>query len=355
MLLPLIGGGLLGQPIGLGFVETGSMEPTIDAGDGFVAVPGLLSGEVEEGDVIVFEATNVQGGEVTTHRIVGETDHGYITQGDANPFSDQSQGEPPVTDGQILATALQIGTTVVVIPHLGTMVLFMSNILTSMSAVLSQLLGRPIPGGAAGLGYLFIGLGAVVLAVTILRGEDRTRRFRSRSRSRRGVLSRRRLVVLIVIVVSMPLVAGMAIPSGVHEYGIVSAERDSPASHVIEAGETSRDTHTVPNTGVVPTVVVTEPASEGIAVDRSVTHLGARTSADVTVEIEAPPETGYYYRHLAEYHYPIVLPPSLLIALHGIHPLVAGSAILATAAGIPALVAYLVLEPGRYRTRSRSR
>lgn len=331
------------------------MEPTIDAGDGFIAVPSSLSGEVEEGDVVVFEATNVQGGEVTTHRVVGETERGYITQGDANPFSDQSQGEPPITDGQILATALQIGTTVVVIPHLGTVALFMYSLLTSMSAVLSQLLGRPIPGGAAGMGYLFIGIGAVVLVVTILRGEDRTRHSRSRSRSRRGVLSRRHLVVLIVIVVSVPIVAGMVIPSGVHEYGIVSAERDSPASHVIQAGETTRDTHTLPNTGIVPTVVITEPASEGIAVDRSVTHLGTRSSADVTVEIEAPSETGYYYRHLAEYHYPVVLPPSLLITLHNIHPLVARSAVLGTAAGIPSLIAYAILEPGRYRTRSRSR
>jgi len=37
----LIVGQLLGQPILLGYVATGSMEPTMDAGDGFVSVPAL--------------------------------------------------------------------------------------------------------------------------------------------------------------------------------------------------------------------------------------------------------------------------------------------------------------------------
>lgn len=355
LLIPIIGGALLGQPVLVSFVETGSMEPTIDTNDGFIAVPSVLSGDIEEGEVIVFQATNVQGGELTTHRVVGETEQGYITQGDANPFTDQSRGEPPITDGQIIATALQIGGTVVVIPSLGTVVLFMSGILNSISAVLSQLLGRPIPQGTTGLGYLIVGASAIVLVVTILRGEDKTRRSRSRSRSRRGLLSRRLLILFIVTVVLLPIIGGMALPSGVQEYGIVSAERDSEAPHVIKAGETSQDTYTLPNTGFIPKLVFTEPASEGIAVDRSVTYLDARSSSEVIVEIEAPPETGYYYRHLAEYHYPIVLPPSLIIALHNIHPIVAGSAIVSTMAGISTLIPYLILEPGRYRVRSRER
>ena len=39
IVLALLLGQLLGQPILLGFVSTGSMEPTMNAGDGFVAVP----------------------------------------------------------------------------------------------------------------------------------------------------------------------------------------------------------------------------------------------------------------------------------------------------------------------------
>ncbi len=96
----LVVGQLLGQPILLGFVETGSMEPTIDTGDGFVAIPSELTDDPEPGDVIVFEATNIQGGGLTTHRVVEETSQGYVTRGDANPFTDQDSGEPHVRDAR---------------------------------------------------------------------------------------------------------------------------------------------------------------------------------------------------------------------------------------------------------------
>src|SRR6056297_1685104 len=116
----LVVGQLLGQPILLGYVATDSMEPTMDAGDGFVAVPSPLAGDVSEGDVVVFEAEQLHGGGLTTHRVVGETDRGYVTRGDANPFTDQDGGEPPVKRAQIVAHALQVNGEVVVIPNLGT-------------------------------------------------------------------------------------------------------------------------------------------------------------------------------------------------------------------------------------------
>lgn len=37
--LALIAGQLLGQPVLFSFVETGSMQPTLDPGDGFIAIP----------------------------------------------------------------------------------------------------------------------------------------------------------------------------------------------------------------------------------------------------------------------------------------------------------------------------
>ena len=52
----LLVGQLLGQPILLGYVATGSMEPTMDAGDGFIAIPSAVTGDVQEGDVVVFQA-----------------------------------------------------------------------------------------------------------------------------------------------------------------------------------------------------------------------------------------------------------------------------------------------------------
>ena len=49
-----IAGAALGRPVFLTYVETGSMEPTLEPGDGFVAIPAELAGPIDEGDVIVF-------------------------------------------------------------------------------------------------------------------------------------------------------------------------------------------------------------------------------------------------------------------------------------------------------------
>ncbi|MGM0605864.1 MAG: S26 family signal peptidase, partial [Halobacteriota archaeon] len=59
---------LLGQPVFV-FVETGSMAPTLEPSDGYVAVPMFFAGEIRERDVILFEAQELGGGELTTHRV----------------------------------------------------------------------------------------------------------------------------------------------------------------------------------------------------------------------------------------------------------------------------------------------
>jgi signal peptidase len=81
LLLGLFIGSILGQPVFVSYVETGSMSPTLDSGDGFVAVPTPFAGPIQKGDIIVFEAEKVQRGGLTTHRVVSETERGYITRG----------------------------------------------------------------------------------------------------------------------------------------------------------------------------------------------------------------------------------------------------------------------------------
>lgn len=72
-------------PTVLGFsqaiVISGSMEPTISAGD--VAVYRVAD-EYSVGDVVIFS----QGSEIITHRIIKIEDDGFTTQGDANNVAD---------------------------------------------------------------------------------------------------------------------------------------------------------------------------------------------------------------------------------------------------------------------------
>ncbi|MFC6875175.1 signal peptidase I [Halobellus marinus] len=154
IVLFLILGSVLGQPILLGYVETDSMSPTLEPGDGFIAVPVQIDSSVSTGDVIVFRAEELQGGGLTTHRVVDDTERGFITKGDANPFTDQSDEEPPVKRAQIVATAFQVNGHVVVIPSLGTAVEGIQSILSTVQRQLAILLDLSALAGTRGLAYL---------------------------------------------------------------------------------------------------------------------------------------------------------------------------------------------------------
>lgn len=180
----LAAGSVLGQPILLSYVETGSMEPTPEPGDGFVAIPAQLTGPPEEGDVVVFRAEEIQDGGLTTHRIVGETDRGYISRGDANPFTDQDNDEPPVKDAQIVAVAWAPGGEVFVVPHLGTTVQAVQGSLQWVQRNLAGALGTRALLGPQGLAYLLFGITTLYYLVGEYRsreGKDRGRRSRTRT------------------------------------------------------------------------------------------------------------------------------------------------------------------------------
>lgn len=88
----------------------GSMEPTINRGS---IVYVQETNEYGPGDVISFS----DGGQIVTHRIVTETEEGYITGGDAN----QAVDEEPVSESQI------IGEVILGVPSYGYFILYLSN------------------------------------------------------------------------------------------------------------------------------------------------------------------------------------------------------------------------------------
>lgn len=352
----LLVGQVLGVPVVVSYVETGSMEPTLDPGDGFVAIPAEVAGPVEEGDVITFEAREIQGGGLTTHRVVEVRDQGYVTRGDANPFTDQDSGEPLVTDGQVAAKALQVNGEVVTISHLGTAVMSLRGALDWAQVRLAGLFGTRAFLGTQGLAYLIFGFGALLLVVGFVRDLGRsTDRSRDRKRSREGIYDGQMVVVILTLFLVAVTAGTMVVASGTTEVGIVSAEFDSDRPDVIPQGETDTHTRTLGNEGLLPMVVVLEPASEGVAVNESVHHLERGERRNVSVAYSAPPETGHYLRSTSEYRYFGVLPTSTIHALHAVHPWVAfGVVTLVIVAPLVAVI-LLVFGTGRLRTRDRRR
>ena len=353
LLVALLAGQALGQPILLSFVETGSMEPTLEPGDGFVAIPAELAGEPQQGDVITFNAQELHGGGLTTHRVVDETDRGYITHGDANPATDQDGSEPPVQKAQIVAKAWQVNGNVVVIPHLGTAAMGLQSGVESLQHGLARMFGTSALLGTQGLAYLLAALSGIVYAVDLwlTRGPKRTVDDREFSRSRDTGVSMRLVVVGCVGLVLLSATAAMVAPAGTTEYGVVSAQFDSDRPTVIPSGETETVDYAVLNAGIIPTYVHLEGASEGATVEPDSLLVERRSQANATVSLTAPPETGYYPMYVQEYRYLAVLPGPVIADLYEIHPWVPIVAINAML-GIPIyLLGTVLLGRGSIRDR----
>ena len=353
VVVSLLLGQFLGQPVLLSFVETGSMEPTLNPGDGFVAVPVQLTGPPEEGDVIVFRAEEIQGGGLTTHRVVDKTDRGYITRGDANPFTDQDGGEPPVKEAQIVAEALQVGGHVVVIPHLGTVVGGVQTALGAAQRWLAATVGSRALLGTQGLAYLILGLSALAYVLDLLLAGGSDGRDRTRTRDRTGGLPTRLLLLGLALLVVTAATAAMVVPAGTQGFGIVSAEFDSESPTTIRTGESSTLDYRVPNAGLVPVHVYLAPASDGVAVDPGYVYVGGRSEATAHLTLSAPPETGYYRRFLAEHRYLAVLPKAVVDALYRVHPWLPVVVIDAMLGCSIYLLGAAFVGTGRIRRRSR--
>ena len=315
----LVVGQFLGQPVLLSYVETGSMQPALAPGDGFVAIPAGIAGGIGPGDVVTFDAQEIQGGGLTTHRVVEETERGYITRGDNNPFTDQDGGEPVVQDADVVAKALQVGGGVVVIPHLGTVAMGFQSALQSVQTWLAVTFGVRSFQGTQGLAYIVFGLSLVAYAVDwYLNAGSRDRETRDRSRD--DGTSVFAILGVLALVLMATATAAMVVPGGTQEYGVVSAEFESENPTVIESGTSQEIEYVVPNAGLVPVYAYVTPASPDVDVDPQRLSVGSRGEASTTVTLSAPDETGYYRLFVVEHRYLAVLPPGIVDELYGVHP-----------------------------------
>ncbi|MFP8952094.1 signal peptidase I [Natrialbaceae archaeon A-arb3/5] len=321
LFLAFLAGQVFGQPMLLGFVTSDSMEPTLGAGDGFVAVPDQLSGEIEDGDVIVFEAEELNGGSLTTHRVVGETEDGYVTKGDANPFTDQDGSEPHVSDEQVVATALQLNGWVVPVPHLGTVVTGVREFATGLLGPVAGAIGVSSLFGTQGVAVLLLIAGLALFAASF-RGSADTTRTRSRSTDRDGVDGRSVVLVLLVLVL-LPVNAAMIAPSGTHH---VTADGDR-LDGTVEPDERLDNEFDATNDGLVSMVVALDAEGGDASLDRDAFAVPAGESTTATLSAPAPPPGEHEVVAVTEHRYVLVLPESVLLALHDVHPLAAWGAI----------------------------
>lgn len=106
-----------GEPVQVSYVDSDSMAPTLEPGDAYILVP---AGDVSTGDIVTFWAPN--RGEFVTHRVVGETEDGYLTTGDANERTDQATGSEPVPREVVVGAVWTVAGEPVVVPAAGAVV-----------------------------------------------------------------------------------------------------------------------------------------------------------------------------------------------------------------------------------------
>ena len=350
-LVAMVLGQILGQPVLLGFVTTDSMQPTLNPDDGFVAIPSAVSGPIEEGDVITFRAEEINGGGLTTHRVVAKSDRGYVTRGDNNPFTDQDGGEPPVADAQVVAIAWQVNGEVIAIPGVGSLVTATQDILLSVQKGLADVFGTRALLGTQGIAYLLAGLSLGVYVIDGVVTSDRKRERRQTSRD--TGTSVRLLIIIFAAAVVLSATATMVAPAGPQEFGVVSAEFDAPGPRVVEQGTVESTQYTLGNGGFVPVVAFFDSTTDGIAVEPDEAVIPARSSANATLTVTAPPEPGYYRYFVVEHRYLLLLPQSTIRSLYHIHPWLPIITIDALLGGSFYLLGMALVDTGRVRSRSR--
>ena len=332
---------VFGFPAPIAFVETGSMAGTIDPGEGFIGIPAPLAGEPSVGDVVTYRAQIIQDGGLTTHRIVDVTEAGYVTQGDANSFTDQDDGEPYVTDAQIELVALQFNGDVVTIPGVETAARTGSGILAAIAAAIGV---SETSGANTGLALGIAGLLIVGAAYTYDLFTDSATRVLRRSTRRWGVIDSRLILLALLIALSLPILSVMAVPSGTTEITITSAEFERPNDPtIIEAGGTAESTSNVEAGPLIPRTIVLEPRTEGVQFADRVLQVAPGGTAETTLTLSAPEQTGPYIRARSEHHYIGILPSNMIIALHDIHPFVAMTTITGILLSPIAVLFYLIV------------
>lgn len=358
VVVSLVAGVVLGQPVLLSFVETDSMEPTIDAGDGFVALPTVLWGEPTTGDIVVFEAETIEGGGLTTHRIVDETDEGFITRGDGNPFTDQDGGEPPVAESQIVATVPQAGDSPLVIPFLGTAI---QTVQGAVGAVVSPVVGvfglDRVGDGTVGTGLFGAGLTLLVVSfVSEWRSTDRGRsRERRQSTASSDGFDTRLLAVLLVLVVLVPANAAMMLAGDTTEV-TVDGEAVAEAEEVTPGDSIEADIN-VRNSGLITVLTMLEPTGETDEVTLEPNKLAVPSGGTgaATATLPAPPSDADRTVRVEQHRYLLLMPEGVLADLHDRNPLLALGALNAFIGTAVAGTVWGLFGFGRIRERTTGR
>lgn len=300
-------------PVQLSYATSDSMAPAITEGDLYVVFKG--SSDIAHGDIITFYSTSRS--EYVTHRVVERTDRGFITQGDANPSTDQAAGHRPVKEPSIVGRVFTLGGAPVTIPFIGPAIIAIQSNRYLLMAIVGALL----------LGDLL-----------------RDRWLKSIPRHdvvRIGEVIRPLLIMAIVVCFVLILLGASS-----HSVVYVATGQDNTAPNTVETGEPAERSLQVDIWKLPITTTVVDV--DGLTVlDRQ------RRGSTVDLRVRVPPqeEIGPYRAVVTVRPYPATLPYGVLKALTKVHWFAAVIGSMLPIFG-PVAASYLLMIDGRTPIRT---
>jgi signal peptidase len=302
------------SPYTLVFATSGSMEPTITEGSVYIVDK---SADVAVDDIVVFHSDKRT--QLVTHRIIESTPTGYVTQGDANPYADQTLG------GKVL-TADNIYGAVITTP---------SGPLTLQISPTGEVFEYKLELVA----LLTIGIGAVLLHKTF------TPPRRSASTTSRTSEIAFTIKLTIIIVLTLSLLVAYSPAEYTHTVEVV--DKDTISSTTITVGEIGsyENTYRSQASPITYTLIDVKNAEKQTVE----TKIGGNRHR-VTVDVGPYDSPGTYDYTVTAYQYPRILPNDLITFLHARSPLVAALTTVGSIfAPLAALFSLLLYQPAGRR------
>lgn len=320
LFFPIIIGGLVNQPIGVAYVQTASMEPQLSPGDGFFIIPTQIVDDYAVGDVITFRAENFPY-EFVTHRIVGETPQGFVTQGDNNTFTDQTgtHNEPFVNREQIAGRVVQWRGSVLAIPRLGSAIDAISDAFDSVTQRFFNATGFERPDGP--LGQILFAL--IILSIVAIMADIASSRMRLGKRSRSREVKRKgspyTLYAAFILFIVLATTVSMLSMTQHNRIDIVATEGQTNA-RAVHIGETATQYLAVHNSGFIPVYVHTREQQGIVSIPGESMVLEGGLTKRIPYDVHAPPSPGYYQAYVTIDVYLGILSYDVTFALRDVHP-----------------------------------
>lgn len=299
------------QPTPVSSIESESMEPTLSVGDLVFWHPTTID-EVEEGDIIVF-SSGAREDELIIHRVVeiNETARGreLITQGDANPETDQERGEPPVREENFLGRPISLGGWPFHIPRIGYLwmwggALFWAAIEGGVSA-----------GGIAMLvPLLTAGVMLIVTVVFFIPEDDEDDDGDNDDELKRLILEEEKTRALQLFLIILVAFTFVIVPSTWYgsdtttlSVGVEEEPEAADYSYSADRGEVIEGNQTLRNPGFTPLmhhIEVEGDNSEWVRVDRRNfrTEAGENSTVEFDLHVPQDAESGTYNKRLVNHH-----------------------------------------------------